>query len=72
MDISSRSPADRRASEVLDGIAASAQGVRVSLGDIMASLEERAGATIFLGALLFPRRDVEQQPTTGAAIQPAE
>ena len=48
MDISSRSPADRRASEVLDGIAASAQGVRVSLGDIMASLEERAFALLMV------------------------
>jgi hypothetical protein len=48
MDISSRSPADRRASEVLDGIAANAQGVRVSLGEIMASLEERAFALLMV------------------------
>jgi hypothetical protein len=48
MDISSRSPADRRTSEVLAGIAASAQGVRVSLGDIMASLEERAFALLMV------------------------
>lgn len=48
MDISSRSPADRRASEVLDGIAANAQGVRVSLGDIMGSLEERAFALLMV------------------------
>jgi MFS family permease len=30
------------------------------------------GGLIFLGALLFPRRDVEQQPARSAAIQPAE
>ncbi len=30
------------------------------------------GALIFLGALLFPRRDTQQQPTGSAAIQPAE
>jgi MFS family permease len=30
------------------------------------------GALIFVGALLFPRRDAEQQPTRPAAIQPAE
>jgi hypothetical protein len=48
MDISSRLPADRRASEVLDGIAASAQGERVSLGDIMASLEQRAFALLMV------------------------
>ena len=30
------------------------------------------GALIFVGALLFPRRDVEQQPARSAAIQAAE
>jgi predicted MFS family arabinose efflux permease len=30
------------------------------------------GATVFIGALLFPRRDVKQQPAGAAAIQPAE
>jgi hypothetical protein len=30
------------------------------------------GAAVFIGALLFPRRDVEQQPRSAAAIQPAE
>ena len=48
MEISSRSSADRRASDVLDGIAANAQGARVSLGEIMASLEERAFALLMV------------------------
>jgi hypothetical protein len=49
MDISSRLPGDgRRASEVLEGIAASVHGDRVSLGDIMASLEDRAFALLMV------------------------
>jgi hypothetical protein len=48
MDISSRSSDYRRASEVLDGIAANAQGARVSFGEIMASLEERAFALLMV------------------------
>jgi hypothetical protein len=46
MEISS--PIDRRASEVLDGIAANAQGARVSLGEIVDSLEERGFALLMV------------------------
>jgi hypothetical protein len=48
MDMLSGSPAYRRASDVLVGIAASAQGPRVTFGEIMASLEERAFALLMV------------------------
>ena len=48
MESSSRPPADRRASDVLEGIAANASGVRVSLGEIVSSLEERAFALLMV------------------------
>src|SRR4051794_38646674 len=48
MEILSRLPAYRRASDVLDEIAANAQGARVSLGEIVASLEERAFALLMV------------------------
>jgi len=46
MEISS--PADRRTSDVLDGIAANAQGMRITLGEIVTSLEERAFALLMV------------------------
>ena len=46
MEVSPPLSSDRRISDVLDDIAANAHGARVTLGEIMASLEERAFALL--------------------------
>jgi hypothetical protein len=48
MEVSPPLSSDRRISDVLDDIAANAHGARVTLGEIMASLEERAFALLMV------------------------